>query len=912
MKKMKRLLVAMLSCLTAFACVAGMSACKKDEKTGDSSVQAPASSVESVVEEVSSEEVSSEEVSSEEPAVCEHEWAADEDNTVAATCTDAGVAAEVCVLCGETKSEEVAALGHNWVVDEENSVAAGCIVDGLTIENCDVCGAHQETVAPQFGHSFDLTVEGEQVKAPTCTEVGEIRWYCAHYEDCGGYQGEDIPMAAHTWVETAEVPATCTEAGVTAYNQCSVCEAYANKPEAIPALGHDLVEAELKAPTCTETGLTSYSKCTRCDYEEGGEEIPAAGHIGGEADCLAPAICEVCGEAYGKALGHNVVLVEMVLPTCTTWGTSAPEHKCTRCDYTYYDANVKPVRPIAHDFDTSDATCMEGARCEICKLVVTTPSTHHYNVIEAQKETCVNVGWDEYRVCKDCGDIQDYVEYDAIGHDWDVEVYGSLPTCTTKGSVYRGTCLNCGEVLNKNIEIPTLPHVAVNEANCTEAAKCACGYVVTPALGHTTVKVNAQAATCEAIGWKDYTFCIVCNETFNYVELAALGHKPVNKVAAKEAKCTTDGNDEYYTCANGAKCEYAGNVLVATDKYTNYNNEILATIVVGEASYYVVASAKIEKLGHDLDETAANYVEGKLPTCTEPGYTASGTCEVCKATVKAETIYANGHTSKQANNNYHDTKFLNENSRPATCTAPAYCGECGEEYGTVHAAKKWVGVVEAKSATCTTEGNYKYNTCADCGQVWINKTGTADCVAEWITEYVDTGKVDANGDPIMKEVKSRDYTTAYDIEDTIIPVVEHRYVLEMPGKDATCTEDGYEAFVVCQLCGKLESDIIVIPAFGHTSSLEGTCREWVECETCTAIYANPNVTEDHHFDVEGHEGECVICGICENHKYVLVETIIYGDDKYDDHHAHHSSSTCVTPIYVYGCEVCGHQIVDHK
>ena len=59
MKKMKRVLVALLSCLTAFACLAGTVACGKDEKKDSAST--PSTSVSESVADSSNEEVSSEE-----------------------------------------------------------------------------------------------------------------------------------------------------------------------------------------------------------------------------------------------------------------------------------------------------------------------------------------------------------------------------------------------------------------------------------------------------------------------------------------------------------------------------------------------------------------------------------------------------------------------------------------------------------------------------------------------------------------------------------------------------------------------------------------------------------------------------------------------------------------------------------
>ena len=165
------------------------------------------------------------------------------------------------------------------------------------------------------------------------------------------------------------------------------------------------------------------------------------------------------------------------------------------------------------------------------------------------------------------------------------------------------------------------------------------------------------------------------------------------------------------------------------------------------------------------------------------------------------------------------------------------------------------------------------------------------------------------GEVIYKEVAVRDYSTAYTLEDTVIAIVEHRYTEIVAGKAPTCEVEGYEEFVVCNLCGKLETTIVVIPATGHSSKLEGTCREWVNCDTCGKVIENTNVTADHAFNVAGHEGECAICGICAEHKYVKGEKVNANDDKYDDYT--NDGVVAGTDLYNYTCEVCGHQTVKH-
>ena len=72
-------------------------------------------------------------------------------------------------------------------------------------------------------------------------------------------------------------------------------------------------------------------------------------HTGGEATCIAKAVCETCGEEYGEfdANKHTLVQKDAKAPTCTEIGWDAYE-SCTECDYTTYE--VLPADPDAHDY----------------------------------------------------------------------------------------------------------------------------------------------------------------------------------------------------------------------------------------------------------------------------------------------------------------------------------------------------------------------------------------------------------------------------------------------------------------------------------------------------------------------------------------------------------------------------------
>lgn len=141
-----------------------------------------------------------------------------------------------------------------------------------------------------------------------------------------------------------------------------------------------------------------WHKCTGCD-----EVSDKAAHSGGKATCTAKAICEVCGQPYGKIGDHEWGEWQQTkAPTCTEKGTETrvcknnPEHTETR-----------DVEKAAHDVGTNwlyDET-NHWKECTVCHTKsdiaahdfgewteVTAPT---YVADGAKKRTCNTCGYSE-------------------------------------------------------------------------------------------------------------------------------------------------------------------------------------------------------------------------------------------------------------------------------------------------------------------------------------------------------------------------------------------------------------------------------------------------------------------------------------------------------------------------------------
>ena len=104
-----------------------------------------------------------------------------------ATCTEAGVNALSCPICGKSKSETVAALGHTKEGASYDVIAPTCTEGGYTEYVCPRCGEKfQDERTAALGHDW---TDGDIITAPTETEFGEQEIICAR---CGEHSTKSL------------------------------------------------------------------------------------------------------------------------------------------------------------------------------------------------------------------------------------------------------------------------------------------------------------------------------------------------------------------------------------------------------------------------------------------------------------------------------------------------------------------------------------------------------------------------------------------------------------------------------------------------------------------------------------------------------------------------------------------------
>ena len=262
------------------------------------------------------------------PATGAHTW----DNgtvTTEPTETTPGVRTFTCAVCGATRTETIPATGEHTFVFTKN-VAPTCTADGYDLYTCSGCGATEKRNSkPALGHKWD---SGKVTTEPTETTPGVRTYTCTV---CGETRTETIPATGvhtHVWDNgTVTIAPTETTPGVRTYT-CTVCGA--TRTETIPATGahtHTWDNGTVTiAPTETTPGVRTYT-CTVCGQTKN-EIIPATGGSSvcpGGPSCPSYGFSDVAGPNDWSHEGIDYC-VRRSLMVGTGVGTFSPGMNCSR------------------------------------------------------------------------------------------------------------------------------------------------------------------------------------------------------------------------------------------------------------------------------------------------------------------------------------------------------------------------------------------------------------------------------------------------------------------------------------------------------------------------------------------------------------------------------------------------------
>jgi len=620
------------------------------------------------------------------------------------------------------------------------TTAGTCDKKATTTYKCGKCSA-EWTEEGDFGHSWKV----HETK-PTCDKYGYINYFCElcgikyhNAEDAEDPKNEQVfaPLG-HTFDVTKDKPvegpydATCDKDGYSVFN-CDRC----GKVEVIdaekPALGHDMQKsADEVAPKCGVAGKTAVFTCKNgCGKTAGGEPIDALEHKYVDTkvaqtcltDGYTTVACEYCGVEKADAVRKDIVkadgtshkMAEKVIIAATCDKDGSLRHYCAICDG---NDTLEVLPATGHNFNTEADLEVPG-----------TCQSKAYAIY-----ACMN---------RDCDALTTvFGEYDtsAEGHERAMGGEGANPrvlregTCEVKGLI-KYTCTVCNENYDKNTdycttdahnrtEMPAVAPDCTTETNGYEADGIKCTkcdkWVVEPTVipyEHTMDgKCDAQAETCTADGWTEFTYCTVCEasgkadakkctavlKVSEGIKIPAHDYaKTKAKVEAQAPTCTEDGWTAFEYCTKCTKLEDAKKAHKVA-KLGHKWNTVKALSVEAENGC-VDYSFDCQLCDNCNGLQIINYVEAEdhdwvagtkvAPDCDDEGYTPY-TCSKCGATKKEDKVAPNGHinAAKEKFYGYCDDKVTDRK-----------CTVCGIEV-TEKNERHTFETIKTEAPTCTLPG----------------------------------------------------------------------------------------------------------------------------------------------------------------------------------------------------------------
>ena len=466
----------------------------------------------------------------------------------AATCTEKAVYYKSCAVCG-TSSKGTAdeatftsgkPLGHDWGAWTSNG-------DGTHKRVCTHDASHVETAGCTYGdwstnqdsHWKTCTVCGGEAERLNHADPD-----CDHFCDTCG-----IKMTEHDFTgELAITALLYKEANCLSpalyYKSCKICmlSSKGTADEATFAAGETNPDRHAEEPGDWQLDGNSHWRFYTCCHLE----VDCGAHQGGTADCLAPALCEVCQHPYGELGPHHFVdqVNEYRLKSAATCTSPAVYYQsCSTCgaqgtetftngeplghDYGAWTSNGDDThtRTCAHDAAHTEtenchggtATCTEKAICEDCNAAYGELAAHDFTAETAEEQylksaaTCTEKAV-YYKSCAACGLSSKGTDGEAtfeagkpLGHD-----YGAW-TSNEDGTHTRVCAHDAAHTETENCHGGT--------ADCTHKAVCTvCGgeYGELDPKNHTNLKhFPATAATKTTEGNIEYWYCEGCGKYFS-------------------------------------------------------------------------------------------------------------------------------------------------------------------------------------------------------------------------------------------------------------------------------------------------------------------------------------------------------------------------------------------------------------
>ena len=464
----------------------------------------------------------------------------------AATCTEKAVYYKSCAVCG-TSSEGTAdeatftsgkPLGHDWgawTPDGEGTHKRICTHDASHVETAGCTYGDWST--NQDSHWKTCTVCGGEAERLNHADPD-----CDHFCDTCG-----IKMTEHDFTgELAITALLYKEANCLSpalyYKSCKICmlSSEGTASEATFASGEKNPDRHAEEPGDWQLDGDSHWRFYTCCHLE----VDRGAHQGGTADCLAPALCEVCQHPYGELGPHHFVdqVNEYRLKSAATCTSPAVYYQsCSTCGAQGAETFTNG-EPLGHDYGawTSNG---DGTHTRICAHDAAHTETENCHGGTA---TCTHKA-----VCTVCGgEYGEMAAHSFTAEKAEAQYLKSAATCTEK-AVYYKSCAACGlnsegtadeatffsgnaldhdwGAWTQNSDEKTHTRICKRDTSHTETEDC-----------------HGGMATCT-----HKAVCTVCGG--EYGELDPKNHTNLKHFPAKAATKTTEGNIEYWYCEGCGK-----------------------------------------------------------------------------------------------------------------------------------------------------------------------------------------------------------------------------------------------------------------------------------------------------------------------------------------------------------------------
>ena len=577
--------------------------------------------------------------------------------------------------------------------------------------------------------------------------------------------------------------------------------------------------------------------CDICEYE--------CQHTGGEATCVAVAICDWCGKGYGQINPDNH---HGGTATCVA------EAECTDCGQPYGEKNLENHTSPDFYYEVNGTDATKHDKKHTCCNQVAETVGH-----TGGTATCNTLA-----VCEHCG--TSYGSYNETNH-----AEGYTITWTVTVTTHTGDYSCCDAI------------VAETEHDWNGDSTCdTCEYVCANHVGGT--------ATCKTLAVCDY-----CD--MSYGELDADNHESaeynyaaiINNDSSTTQHsrthqcCNAPAENEDHTvgeaanCQSGAICEYCEAEYTAKDMTVHTEATFTYEVIPGEAGALSTQHKKIHTCCGEFvaeDHTggeAANCQTGSICAYCQTVYTAKDMTVHTEATFRYEVIPGEGGALSTQHRKIHTCcgEFVAEvhTGGVANCQSGARCEYCQEVYtglnATKHTSTEYTYAPLLNSDNTTTQHTKNYQCCGVVAATESHSGGIANCLEKAVCTNCGTAygskdeTVHKTPDAFEYAITETQHTKLYACCDAPAAETEdHDFVNGSCSVcDAACAHtDGQFAYTVnaddenqhdkfYQCCGLVVET--VSHAFGEDLYNQDSAQHWYLC-VCGAT----NGAEDHAWELK--------------------------------------------------------------